>query len=429
MSTLIEKVNLFAESPTYDYKTGKFTGNAQCGVIFTELLNSDADIDILQGGTDSGKTYGVIQFFCYIAINEPPPKVDPIITVLGATIPNLKKGAYRHFKNIVNNSPSLPSYIKRWNETDRTVEFTTGWIVEFVSAIDEQDAKQGKRQYLLANEANGIDWLIFWQMAKRTRIKTIIDYNPTAEFWAHQKLIGTDKYSNDLSASVKLIITDHRHNPFLSYQDHFRTENIQDDDLWKVYARGMTGALKDVLFRNINYIDEFPSDIGYIYTNDFGFTTDPNATVKYSETSTDIFAELLIYEPIETAELLDAAFVSIGVEREVALICDSSDKYVSESKGTIKMVRDLMMLGYEAHKVSKTKSVMYWLLSMKGKRINVVKNHLYKHVREEAQNYRLMEINGVKVNQPIDKFNHFWDAVRYGHMAWNQSYTVESERN
>src|SRR3546814_2207881 len=48
---------------------------------------------------------------------------------------------------------ALPIY---WNETDRTITFKGGWIMEFTSYKDEQSAKQGKRQYAFFNEGNGI---------------------------------------------------------------------------------------------------------------------------------------------------------------------------------------------------------------------------------------------------------------------------------
>jgi len=47
-----------------------------------------------------------------------------------------------------------------------------------------------------------------------------------------------------------------------------------------------------------------------------------------------------------------------------------------EKKGTVEMVEDLNDLGYNARKISKKKSVIFWLLSMKNKRINIVKNDL-----------------------------------------------------
>ncbi len=57
---------------------------------------------------------------------------------------------------------------------------------------------------------------------------------------------------------------------------------------------------------------------------------------------------------------------------------------------------------------------------MKGKTINIIINHLVHFARKEQENYRMKVINGIAINQPEDKFNHFWDMVRYGHMALNQ---------
>jgi hypothetical protein len=106
------------------------------------------------------------------------------------------------------------------------------------------------------------------------------------------------------------------------------------------------------------------------------------------------------------------------------VICDSSDKYTGENKGTVEMVSALRKFQVNASKVSKTKSVMFWLLSMKTKKIHIVKNHLYHQVKKEKENYRLKEINGMAINQPIDSFNHIWDSARYGHMAYNSKSTT-----
>lgn len=208
-------------------------------------------------------------------------------------------------------------------------------------------------------------------------------------------------------------------------------ENVRkgtaDEFRWKVYGLGLRGAMKGVIFPVVTWIDNFP-DIAYIYANDFGFTADPNVLVRYGETETDIYIEPLTYEPIETPELLAGVLERFGVERELPLACDSSDKYTGENKGTVEMVRGLWELGYnEAFKISKTKSVMYWILSMKNKRINIVKNHLYKYAKKEQENYRFKEINGIMINQPEDSFNHMFDSARYGHIAYNSSVELDTE--
>jgi len=63
---------------------------------------------------------------------------------------------------------------------------------------------------------------------------------------------------------------------------------------------------------------------------------------------------------------------------------------------------------------------MFWLLSMKKKKIHIVKNEFYLQVKKEQENYHLKEINGIAINQPVDKWNHFWDSARYRHMAFNK---------
>jgi hypothetical protein len=200
-----------------------------------------------------------------------------------------------------------------------------------------------------------------------------------------------------------------------------------DEFMWKCYGLGLRGAMNGVIFTNVNYIDKFPEDLAHIYVNDFGFTSDPNSFGKYSETETDIFVELLIYEPIETPEILSGVFEKLEIDKELPIICDSSDKYTGENKGTVEMVKGLINLGYKAKKVSKKKSVIHWLLSMKNKRINIVKNHLYKYAKKEAENYKFKEVAGILINQPIDKFNHFWDMARYGHMEWNNTEDLITE--
>jgi hypothetical protein len=61
---------------------------------------------------------------------------------------------------------------------------------------------------------------------------------------------------------------------------------------------------------------------------------------------------------------------------------------------------------------------MFWLNSKK-KKIHIIKNHLYKQSLKEQQNYKMKEIAGIAINQPIDKWNHIWDSARYGHIAHN----------
>lgn len=196
-------------------------------------------------------------------------------------------------------------------------------------------------------------------------------------------------------------------------------QGTADDYRWKVYGLGERAAPEGIIFQNVAYIDQFP-EIPFHYGIDFGFTVDPLAVVKYAETSTDIYIELLCYQPIETPEEIDQYANEIGIFKRVPTTADSADKYAS-IRGSIEMVRGLRGLGWNITKVSKTKTVIYWLNSMKRKKINIVNNNLVNFARKEQQNYRMKLINGIAINQPCDDHNHMWDAARYAHIAENGS--------
>jgi len=141
---------------------------------------------------------------------------------------------------------------------------------------------------------------------------------------------------------------------------------------------------------------------------------DPTCLVKFAKEDKNIYLELLIYHPIPTPEELDVTLEAVGADQYTPITADSSDKYTSERKGSVHMVRDLFDVGWEISKVSKTKSVMYWLTKMKEYKIHIVRNDLYKYAKREQENYMFKKVNGILINQPEDKYNHFWDACFVG---------------
>ena len=122
--------------------------------VFEANRNSLADIVINQGGTDSSKTFSILQLLVEIATTTRAPQEDPVITVLSESVPNAKKGSWRTINQSILAIPGVEHYILHKHDGDRIIYFKTGWIMEFLGETDEQSAKQGKRQYLFVNEAN-----------------------------------------------------------------------------------------------------------------------------------------------------------------------------------------------------------------------------------------------------------------------------------
>lgn len=230
--------------------------------LFNRTIKVKEKVIVSQGSSSSGKTFAILQCIFYWSIT----KKRIVTTIVAEDIPNLKRGAIRDAFTIIHNSPEIKQQITDYNKTDRIITFANGSVVEFNSYDDEQDAKSGKRDILFVNEADSIPYEIYWQLSIRTRFKIIVDYNPSSAFWAHEKLIGTP--------GVKLIISDHRKNRFLSQAQHDEIEGIKDPDRWLVYARGKTGVLRHSVFPNWKIIppDQFPTDYSeVIWGIDYGY--------------------------------------------------------------------------------------------------------------------------------------------------------------
>lgn len=347
-----------------------------------------------QGGTSSGKTYTLMQVLIYFAL------VDNgcVITIAGQDLPNLKVGAMRDAKTIINNNDWLRNYFK-FNESSSFFQGLNGSIIEFKSYQNEQDAKNGKRDYLFLNEANGVSFSIFWQLSIRTRKKVYIDYNPSERFWAHNELIGRE--------GVKLIISDHRGNPFLTKEEHERIENIEDEELRKVYARGLTGKLSGVIFPNFAIVDELPNSDEwklYGFGLDFGFTNDPTALVKVVLAHGELYVDLLIYETGLTNPKIAEKAKAEGVTRKTQIIADSAEP---------KSIAELNNLGLWVVPTLKGKdSILLGIDILQRYKINVTRRSTA--LIEELQSYKWEENkDGKKTNKPIDDFNHAIDALRY----------------
>lgn len=368
--------------------------------------DSTAQIIINQGGTDSGKTYAIMQLLFWIAVNEQAPAIDPVMTIAGESVPNLKKGAYRTAEGIYAANPQLRNYIKFWNKTERVIYFNNGWVMEFNSYENEQSAKQGKRQYLFLNEANGLTWMVFWQLCKRTRKKTFIDYNPSAPFWAHDKIIDTTPEGNDFGKTVERIISDHRHNPFLTEEEHRQTENIKDKNLWRVYARGLTGNLSGLIYPNWKQIpdEDFP-DMDFFGGCDFGYTNDPSAIVKIAIIGNNAFVHELCYEagipPQRTKEILTANKFT----GEHVLYCEHDKEQIAQ-------LRHLGICAIPANKGPG--SIKGGIL--KVNEFNVFYTASSKNIHEERIRYMWAKdpLNGNSLNVPIGGMDHLLDAIRYG---------------
>ena len=362
--------------------------------LYDENSDPTARIFVNQGGTSSGKTYCIMQRLISIAVNEPAT----IITVAGQDLPNLKVGAMRDTETIFSDSEWLQGFFV-WNRSDYTIKGQNGSLIEFKSYDGEQDAKNGKRDYLFINEANGITYGIYWQLAIRTRRQIFIDYNPSARFWVHEQVLGRE--------GVKLIISDHRSNMFLTDEEHRRIEGISDPELWKVYARGKTGSITGLVFSHFNVVDELPPREGWkvsAWGLDWGFSADPTALEHLVLAHGEIWTDEVIYRTGMTNPDIAQTMKEEGLTGRDEIVADSAEP---------KSIAELNRMGYFIKPCKKgADSISNGIDILKRYTWNVTRRSA--GLRKELLAYKWKtDRNGDMTNQPIDAFNHAIDAVRY----------------
>jgi len=364
-------------------------------ILFKQNYTSTAHIVINQGGTSSGKTYAIQQvLFCLACEKE-----KQVITVVGQDIPNLKAGVLRDALTIHGQAAQLQAAIKNYNKSDRIFEFHNASIIEFKSYTDAQDAKSGKRDYLFINEANGIKWDVFTELSLRTKTRIFIDYNPNAEFWVHDQLIG--------KSDVQLIISDHRHNPFLSQYMHDKIESYResDEEFWKVYARGLTGKITGLILKNWHLCEDIPKlaklkAIGL----DFGFSNDETGCIEVYMQDGELWVNELIYETGLTNPDISDKLNELDVNKNTEIIADSAEP---------KSIEELKRLGWNVKGAKKgPDSIKNSIDILKRYKINITRRSV--NLRKELERYKWrVDRTGKTLNEPIDTWNHLIDPLRY----------------
>lgn len=374
--------------------TSTLSATFETSTVFDWNYRSRARTKVNQGGTSSGKTYSILQVILMRVIHE-----RLIATVVAQDIPNLKKGALRDTQQIIATNPWINEYIDGYNKTERTYRFKNGSILEFTSFKDAQDAKGSRRDILYVNEANGIPWPIFEQLEMRTRKEVFIDYNPTAEFWAHERVIPR--------RNAQLFISNFTHNPYIDSAVAEYICGLKDIDLetWRVYGLGLTGAIAELCIDKIIIVPEMPARLKKrAYGMDFGYRKDPTTLIECGLLNErDLFFNEQFYLHRMKTRDMHITFNAMGI-RGRRIFADSAEARV---------IDDLHARGWRIQGVKKgADSIRYGLDLLNQYNLHVTERSI--NIINEQKKYRhKIDKDGKIQDEPVDAFNHAWDAIRY----------------
>ena len=353
-------------------------------------------IRIVQGGTSASKTFGILSILIDYSIKNPNTETS----VVAESIPHLRRGSIRDFRKIMKMTGRW--YPDRFNRSLLTYTFFNGSTIEFFSADSEAKLRGARRDICYINEANNIagGFDAYLSLAVRTLKHIYLDFNPSAEFWAHTEL------KNDLEAEwLVLTYKDNEAAPEAAISEILKAKAKADkgNEYWRnwyrVYGEGLTGILQGAVFTNWK-TGEFKEISKSVYGQDFGFSNDPSTLIKTSidKDNKIIYIKECFYKKELTASelfLLNQKFAGNSL-----IVADSADP---------RLISSLSSQGSNILPTIKGQgSVIFGISLLQDYDLIVDPNSL--ELINELNNYVWLE---KKSQTPCHAFSHLMDALRY----------------
>ena len=351
---------------------------------------------VIQGGTSAGKTFGILPILIDRCIRTPYLETS----VVSESIPHLRRGAMKDFLKIMIETGRYRD--AHWNRSSLKYTFTNGSYIEFFSVEQPDKLRGARRNVLYCNEANNIPFEAYTQLAIRTSGDIWIDFNPTANFWAHKEV------ANQPDADfITLTYLDNEALPQTIVDDIEQArEKAKTSEYWsnwwKVYGLGQIGSLEGVCIKEWQEI-KLPLEARLLcYGMDFGYSNDPTTLIAlYKYNDAYIFDEVIYQKKLlnsDTSNLFKAHDINAIV------YADSAEP---------KSIAELRTLGHKVLPCTKGKdSIVYGINLINQNKIYITSRS--KNLIKELQSYTWMkDREGNTINKPIDAFNHCIDAARY----------------
>jgi phage terminase large subunit len=269
-------------------------------------------------------------------------------------------------------------------------------------------------------EATELTEDIIGTLRKRLRGKTGTDqrktitltFNPIykthwiyKKYFLHNWIEGENLYQSD---DLLILKTTYKDNRFLTHDDIYELENEKDEYLYNVYTLGNWGVLGDLIFTNWETRDltEIIPHFDYIRNGlDFGFDPHPTA---YNRTHYDRKRHVLyIFKEFNELGLTNAMIAErlkpiIGSE---PIVCDSAEP---------KSIQELINYGINAIEAIKgPDSIRFGIRWLKGLNRIVIHTGCQNTINEFGLYQYKKNKDGETLPQPVDKFNHHIDNIRY----------------
>ena len=381
-------------------------------VYFPHLLDYSQRYEVYYGGAGSGKSHFIAQKLVVKALKD--KRKILVLRKVGRTTKNST------FQLILDTLSTF--HIKdmcKINKTDFSIELPNGSVF-LCSGLDDSekiksiagltDAWLEEATEFIQDEFNQVDLRIRRPSAKNQQI--ILSFNPVSKAsWCYLQFFAENPGLDEFRSKIKVVKTNYLDNKHLppEYVDSLLLLKETNPVYYSIYALGNFGSLDKLVYSNWQSFDFDEKKIKgeLIIGLDFGYVNDPTALVasiiSLEENRIYVFKEwggpgLLNNEIAQGIKNLGFAKSRIKAD-------SAEQKSIEEirKEGIVRISECVKGKG----------SILQGI--QKLQQFEIIVHPSCVRIIEELQNYAWKKDKQTNeyINEPIDKYNHFLDALRY----------------
>ena len=368
--------------------------------------------EVYYGGAGSGKSYFVAQKLVIKALTDRRKVL--VLRKVGRTVKNSV------FQLILDTLDLLQIKDKcKINKTDFSIELPNGSIF-LCSGLDDPekiksiagltDAWLEEATEFTQDDFNQIDLRIRDPLAKDQQL--ILSFNPVSKAsWCYLQFFAENPELDEFRSKVEIVKSNYTNNPHLpqAYVDSLLLLKATNPVYYGIYALGDFGSLDKLVYSNWQKFEFNKEDIkgDLIIGLDFGYTNDPTALVAAIVNAEE--NRIYVFKEWGGTGLLNDDIAKNIIDFGFAKSIIKADSAEQKSIDEIKRAGVLRISPCTKGQGSILQGIQ------KLQQYELIIHPDCKEILNELQNYAWEKDKQTNeyINKPIDKYNHYLDALRY----------------
>ena len=368
--------------------------------------------EVYYGGAGSGKSYFVAQKLVIKSLTDRRKVL--VLRKVGRTVKNSV------FQLILDTLDLFHIKDKcKINKTDFSIELPNGSIF-LCSGLDDPekiksiagltDAWLEEATEFTQDDFNQIDLRIRDPLAKDQQL--ILSFNPVSKAsWCYLQFFAENPELDEFRSKVEIVKSNYTNNPHLpqAYVDSLLLLKATNPVYYGIYALGDFGSLDKLVYSNWQKFEFNKEDIkgDLIIGLDFGYTNDPTALVAAIVNAEE--NRIYVFKEWGGTGLLNDDIAKNIIDFGFAKSIIKADSAEQKSIDEIKRAGVLRISPCTKGQGSILQGIQ------KLQQYELIIHPDCKEILNELQNYAWEKDKQTNeyINKPIDKYNHYLDALRY----------------